>query len=232
MRKVFSVALLAAMACLVGMTKDAGATVTFSLVWIATSGTGVTGTNNIDAAIGDVLTLEIRMQTDQTLGGHGVSLNFDTDLGNELNLFASPGGKNFAGTTFGTTTMTSNYAEIGPVTPGNESSGATGGRINTFNAGVLTGPLFLPVGTYAVGTARFVANGALGVQPDGPDVFVGLFNTGVDDVLNNLNLAIPIGSLVFGNASVNSAVIPEPGTASLLGLGLVGLVLAGRRSRR
>jgi hypothetical protein len=26
-------------------------------------------------------------------------------------------------------------------------------------------------------------------------------------------------------------IIPEPGTASLMGLGLVGLILAGRRSR-
>jgi len=232
MRKVFSVALLAAMVCLVGMTKDAGATVTFSLVWTSTSGTGIVGTNDISADIGDVLTLSIRMTTDQTLGGHGVSLNFDTDLGNELNLFSPGGGKNWAGTTFGTATMISNYAQIGPVGTATDSTGVLAGRINTFNSGVLTGPLFLPVGTYTIGTARFVANGAVGLQPDGADVFVGLFNTGVDDVLNNGNLAIPIGSLVFGSASVNSEVIPEPGTASLLGLGLVGLVLAGRRSRR
>jgi hypothetical protein len=72
-----------------------------------------------------------------------------------------------------------------------------------------------------------VANGA-----GGSDLFSGLFNTGVDDVLNNLNGVIPSGSLVFNGATVNGGAIPEPGTASLLGLGLVGLVLAGRRARR
>jgi len=234
MRKVFSVALMAAMVCLVGMTKDAGAAVTFSLVWTGTTGTGITGTSDIAAGIGDVLTLSIRMTTDQTLGGHGVSLAFDTDLGNELNLFNPNGAAEWAGSNFGTTAMATNYSPInvgvGPP-PAVDSTGGAGGSITLIESGQITGTLFLPVGTYTVGTARFVANGALNPQGDGNDVFVGLFGGG-DAVLNNAFGVIPIGSLSFLGASVNSAVIPEPGTASLLGLGLVGLVLAGRRSRR
>lgn len=232
MRKVFSVAVMAALVCLVGMAKDASATVTFNLVWTQTTGTGITGTDTIGADIGDVLVLEIRMSTDQTLGGHGVSLNFDTDLGNELNLFLPQGGTEWAGTTYGTTTMAGAYAPLVPGVgpPGAvESTGAVAGRINTFESVAALGKAFLPTGTYAVGTARFVVGGS-GI--DGPDVFVGLFNFGVDDVLNNLNNVIPPSGLVFGNATVNVNVIPEPSTAALLGLGLVGLVLAGRRSRR
>jgi len=232
MRKVFSVALMAAMVCLVGMTKDAGANVTFSMVWASTTGTGVgVGTNSIFVDPGDVLVLSIIMQTDQTLGGHGVSINFDTDLGNELNLFNPNGGQEWSGTSFGTTTMVSNYASIVPglgPPPAVESTGAVAGRINTWESGVLSGPLFLPVGTYTIGTAKFVANAA---SIDGSDLFLGLFNVGVDEVLNNLNL--PIGTtpgVTYGTASVNF--IPEPGTASPLGLGLMGLVLAGRRNRR
>jgi hypothetical protein len=59
------------------------------------------------------------------------------------------------------------------------------GRINTYESGVLTGPLFLPVGSYVVGTARFTVNAS--VASDGADLFLGLFNVGADDVLNNLN---------------------------------------------
>ncbi len=226
LRKLFSAALMAAMVCLVGMTRDAGATVTFDLIWTATSGAGPgVGTNTITAAVGDTLTLSLRMTTDVAeLRSHSVSIAFDTDLGNELNLLGSG---EWSGTTYGTTAMRTNYERInfgtGPP-PAVESTNAVAGRIYRYESAIITGTGFLPVGTYSVGTAVFQVNT---VSADGPDVFVGLFDGTIDSVLGAGG--IPVTNLVFNSATVN---IPEPATASLLGLSLVGLALAVRHRRR
>ena len=65
----------------------------------------------------------------------------------------------------------------------------------------------------------------LKLTPDGPDVFSGLFNSGVDDIFDNLGSSVVT---TLNDASVN--VIPEPSTALLLASGLVAIA-AGRRRR-
>ena len=65
------------------------------------------------------------------------------------------------------------------------------------------------------------------VATDGVDLTSGFFNPGVDAILDAANNSV---GAVFGSAAVN-LFAPEPGAATLLGLGLVGLVVAGRRKR-
>ena len=98
-----------------------------------------------------------------------------------------------------------------------ESSGAQIGYLYTFDqATISTTSDCCPVSTTiafarVVFTTNHVSNG-----DDGPDVFSGLFNIGVDGIFNQAggNLA---GSTTFGTARVNQ--IPEPSTLGLLGLG-------------
>ncbi len=93
MRKLFSVALLAASLCPAGMAKDAGATVTIALEWGACGGgagcSTATGTNSIgvEEGGGQALRLDIFLTHDEPGGlfGYSFSIAFDIDLLNELN---------------------------------------------------------------------------------------------------------------------------------------------------
>ena len=246
MRKVLSVAVMAAVVGLVGMTKDAGAALTLSLLWGACAGgcTGL-GTDTIsdgDIAPGQTLRLDIFMSHDLTQGikAHAISVNFDLAPQNELNL-GPMAPTEWAGTDVDPSGAVSNYLPVTTGVAGTvESNGVVGGRINSYDAAVLIGVLpannaaysvgtftATAPGSYRIGQAFFTSNGAL---LDGADVFVGYFNGLFDAIQDGFNVAVPTGTITFGSATLNP--IPEPGTVSLLGLGLIGLVLAGRRSRR
>jgi hypothetical protein len=254
MRKVFSVALMAAMVCLVGMTKDASATITISLVWSGCGGGagGCTATGSdtitVNPGGGQTLRLDVFLSHDLTQGiaAEAFSLNFDTNGENELNLNAGTmGAIDWTGSDVHPGPASDVYGPIATGVTSHESPGpGSTGRVNSFDSGFGVSA-YLPdnIGTYSVGTfvgtapasyrvgqAFFTVNGA---ATDGADVFAGLFAAAdefVDGLNNTLNNASPPGTFVFGTATIN--LVPEPGTVSLLGLGLVGLVLAGRRNRR
>jgi len=108
-----------------------------------------------------------------------------------------------------------NTATTGTCTflPGAENAGNYGGittgvaNIGTFTVGTVTVTGFSPGGSTV---SLFIRNGLQWVDGFGNDV-------------------IPP---TLGHVDVTVLPIPEPATASLIGLGLVGLLLAGRRSRQ
>jgi hypothetical protein len=234
-------------AVLLGIAQNAEATVTIELEWGecggGAGGCTATGSNTIavNPGGGQTLRLDIYMTHDLTQGmiGHMFSLNFDTDLGNELNL-GPMAPVEWAGTDGNPGPLTDVYGPFNAGLPGGtvESTGAIAGRINSYESATATTRLPRNGATYSVGTftgtaparyrigqAYFTTNGAV---TDGVDVFSGQFNALLDHFQDGNDVPIPQGSVAYGNASLN--LVPEPGTVSLLGLGLIALV-AARRSR-
>jgi len=78
-------------------------------------------------------------------------------------------------------------------------------------------------GTYTLGTVTIQAGASTGLFAISP-----FQRPGIDDWLDAtaINIIVPVL-----HSAPPLEVIPEPGTAALLGLGLVGLIAVGRRSR-
>jgi hypothetical protein len=202
-----------------GYVRDARAGATVDLLFVGRNGAPIAATNTVTAVAGDTLTMAVRMSNDQTLTAAVFSLNYDLDNKNELDVMSAFGWAGVAISKKGTDFFQP-LSGFAPITP--TFVGSFQGITTNFSLpGVLPAP-----GSYQMGTVTWHVNGGTGA--DGADILSGLFFSGIDGFgdggFNNID-----NTILFRSASVNF--IPEPGTASLLGLGLVGLVLMGRRSR-
>ena len=145
------------------------------------------------------------------------SLNFDTDLGNELNLTGGMPPVEWTGTDTNPGPITDNYGPLAAGLGGTvESTGSVAGRINSFDsasAGFTVLPrtgLAYSVGTftatapasYRVGQAFFTVNA--GAFTDGADVFSGEFSV-FDGTANGLLQPVTMN---FRTASVGSVFDP------------------------
>ena len=232
MRKLVFVALMASVSFL-GFTSVAGATsVNLHIVGAHTNN------NGIHSVAGDAITINpsgtvtitVDVQLDVDSRGTSaafLSLLFDTDGGNELNMLS------FDELAWSKTNkkgvVQANFTQLTPgIGASQESQDGLEGQLFTFEgASTGAGP-----SSTTLTFARVVFETNHGkVITDGDDIFSGQF--GVQDVFadNGTPVALNIASSVtFGGIAVN--LVPEPGTISLLGLGIGALVLAGRRRGR
>ena len=211
MRKMFSVGLAAVLALCVAGTASAATSI--DLVF-ATSGTSVT---TITPGFSGTVVMRVILDSDDGLTTASTSVQWDnsgtdavTGTGEWVGVAVAFNMMNFTVT-----------ASMTPQIPGVIDNVA---RVVTALDGLVpnpNNPPNLPAGTYQIGTIVWQTSGAAG------NTNIASYKSGLDDF--GVGGTFVTGTVSFGGGTIN--VVPEPGTASLLGLGLIGLIAAGRRNR-
>jgi hypothetical protein len=229
MRKLTLVGLITAFG-LVMAPVTATAVNFIDVIWSSCSAAGCvgTGTNTITVSGTGTAVANVVMTLDATgIQGFGASVVWGPD--DEVDMVAFNQGSRFLNVGYFAGGV---LGPVGPHPPpvagdvgpcGSTSPNDGDGCVTTWEGTSFAAPA---AGlSLLVGTVTFLIKAP---ASDGVDIDVGALIPGVDAFLEGGTfLVIP-----FGGTGGTINLIPEPGTASLLGLGLIGLGLAGRRLRK